>query len=157
MSTSPPIALMPFRATFAVEMPTGEETGPIFSLGGKLGGMGLYLKDGVPKFTFRGFDGSAVTVTAPQALPAGASTLELTIDRQRAAPLTPLDIGVTIKSNGQTLVAQKVNYAMPIAFGIAKTFGIGIDHGDSVSDDYLPGAPFPGQIGQSSFDFNPRN
>ncbi len=153
----PPIHLRPFRASIELELMTGDETGPVFALGGKLGGMGLHLADGVPTFTFRGFDGSAVSVSSPQALPVGESTLEVTINRTRVPTLAPQDIGVTISRNGEPLVSGTVSYGMPDTFGITKTFEIGIDLGDSVSDDYEADVPFPGRIGRSTFDFNMQN
>lgn len=151
----PPIQSMPFRASFGIDLPSGGETGPIFALGGKLGGMGLYLKAGVPTFTLRGFDGSARTVAGDAPLPQGASTLELTLDRPVARPLTPQDIAITIKANGRTLASGTVRYAMAARYGVSQTFDIGNDFGDSVSDDYLPGVPFAGTITSAEFRMTP--
>jgi hypothetical protein len=45
---------------------------------------------------------------------------------------------------------------MPATFGIAKTFEIGNDLGDSVTDDYENGTAFSGKIKTTVFDFNPQ-
>jgi arylsulfatase len=149
----PPTTLRPYRLTVALDLPTGRETGPIYVQGGQLGGMGLYLKAGVPVFMFRSMAGVPTTVAATTPLPKGASTLELDFARKPAPPLAPENSGVTIKSNGRTLVSRTVNIALPMMFG-TETFDIGIDYGSALSSDYSADKPFPGTIGQTVFDFN---
>ena len=153
-SVAPPIQNLPFRATVTIEASNGSETGPLFALGGKLGGMSLYLKDGAPSFSVRGFDGSNMTVKSAVPLPKGTTAISLVVDRTRSAPLTPQNMGVTILADGKPLVTQTIAVAMPATFGIAKTFEIGNDLGDSVSDDYENGTSFDGEIKTTIFDFN---
>ena len=155
-SVAPPIQNLPFRATVIIDASNGSETGPLFALGGKLGGMSLYLKDGAPAFSVRGFDGSNTTVKSAAPLPKGTTAISLVVDRTRAAPLTPQNMGVTILADGKPLVTQSIAVAMPATFGIAKTFEIGNDLGDSVSDDYENGTVFSGKIKTTTFDFNPQ-
>lgn len=150
-----PVTALPFRFDTQLTLPTGKETGPIYAQGGALGGMGIYLKDGVPVFIFRSLAGDAKTVTASRALPKGASVLEVDVDRVRAPrPLTPQDVTITIRAGNDVLAKQTIYIAMPRMFGVSETFDIGIDYGSAVSSDYAASTPFPGTIGQVVFDFN---
>ena len=151
---APPTNFRAFRMTVGLNLPTGRETGPIYAQGGALGGMGLYLKDGAPRFVLRGFDGRETLIAARAPLAKGRSTIELDFARKPAAILAPQDIPVTIRVDGRTVAASTVRFAMPYMFSMSETFDLGIDWGRALSDDYEPGTPFPGTIGPVTFDFN---
>lgn len=150
---APPLQALPFRMTANLDLPTGAETGPIFSIGGHLGGMALYLDRGVLSFMLRDYDGKAVTVAAQQKLPAGANSITLDFARDPARPLTAQDIAVTLAANGGTLRSASVEYAMPARFSASDGFSIGHDYGSRVSNAYAIGAAFPGSIGPVTFQF----
>lgn len=153
---APPILTLPFKMTASIEVAWGDETGPIFTLGGSTGGLGLYLKRGVPHFAFRGFDGSTTVVTADRALQSGKSPFELDLSRGRSS-LTQQECQVTMRIGDETIADRSVACTMPFMFGVFQTFDIGTDHGSTVSVDYLAGASFPGKIGETRFSFMPRN
>jgi len=153
-AAGPPTASGPFRLTVALDLPNGDETGPIYAQGGALGGMALYLNAGVPTFIFRDMAGKATVVAAKEALPKGAGTLRLDFDRKQSAPLAPAPARVTISVDGRVLASDTVTIPMPASFGVTETFDIGNDWGSPVSSDYAPGKPFPGGIGKVEFDFN---
>jgi arylsulfatase A-like enzyme len=153
----PPLLFMPFKMTSTVDLAQGGESGPVWSVGGAHGGMAFYLRGGVPVFTMRALDGTIVSVEAPAGLVRGANAIELVVARDPIkVPLAPMDVAVTIRANGQTLVSQKVNYAMPVSYGISQTFDIGIDLGSAVDTGYAANTPFPGRIGRTVFDFSGR-
>jgi arylsulfatase len=151
-----PVTLRPFRFTADLNLPNGRETGPVYALGARLGGMAIYLKDGVPIFIFRDFTGNATTVAGSRALRKGAGKLEVDLERTPVRPLTPQDVAITIRSDGEVLASRTIHIAMPWTFSVSETFDIGIDYGSTVSEDYPASTPFPGTIGQVVFDFNPR-
>ncbi|WP_269430673.1 arylsulfatase [Novosphingobium malaysiense] len=150
---APPVQSYPFRMTVEVSLPTGRETGPIFTIGGHLGGMALYLNNGVPTFDLQGLDGRATNVAASRALSAGKSMITLDFDRAQARPLTPQDIWITLEVNGKPLVDRHVTYGMPARFSASDGFSIGSDFGSAVSPDYPEGTVFPGHIGTVTFQF----
>jgi arylsulfatase len=150
----PPVNLRPFRMNAALDLPTGRETGPVFALGGELGGMGLYLKNGVPTFVLRGLDGSASTVAASGPLKPGPAQVQVDFIQKTLPPLKPQDIKIVIRSNGAEVASKTVRAAMPRMYGVAQTFDIGTDTGSTLTKDYATSVPFPGTVGPVSFDFN---
>jgi arylsulfatase len=150
----PPTLLWPFHLTASLDLNTGKETGPIYVQGGLLGGMGLYLKAGVPTFMLRDFDGQATVVSASEPLPAGPSTVELGFLHKPGIATGPQDIDVSLKINGRPVAAKTVRFAIPFMFSVNETLDIGIDYGKPLTTDYAPGQRFPGKIEQLIFDFN---
>jgi arylsulfatase len=157
---APPIKFMNHYMSADIYLPTGNETGPIYAMGGSLGGMGLYLKEGRPTFIIRGLMGEEVKVTgAPMAQ--GDNELEMQLDlgggsQAQIEPMAKRDITVTISSNGQELLAETVSFAMPATMSSSETFDIGRDDGKALTQDYAAQTPFPGTIRNVEFDFMPR-
>ncbi len=150
---APPLSVRPYEMTAAINLATGTETGPIFALGGGSGGMAAYLADGVPAFAFRDLSGRLAVVEASAPLPAGGTELTIRIDRPAMRPMTDEAVNVTISAGGQVLVSQTVNTILPMAYGVAETFDIGIDRGSPVSPAYAPDQAFQGQLGSVAFQF----
>jgi arylsulfatase len=151
---APPVAFRSYRLTASLDLPQGAVTGPVFAYGGQLGGTGLYLRQGRPVFLMTTLKGETVEVAASEALPAGATSLELAVERAPAAPTSPTDFAVTIRTGGKVLAQQTVRFAMPMSFGIAETFGVGIDDGSPVLAGTRGSVPFPGRLGDVVFDFS---
>jgi len=149
----PPLTTMPFRVRAKLQL-AGGESGPILALGGKLGGMALYLENGTPVFTVSDLAGKAVRFAASAPLPAGTTELELDLERKPGASLAPIPAKVTIRANGQQVAAGSAEVSIAPALIVAETLDIGIDWGSAVSDSYRPGTPFTGRIGQVEIDFN---
>lgn len=157
---APPIKFMNHTMTADVYLPRGDETGPIYAMGGSLGGMGLYLKEGRPVFILRGLMGEEVKVTGSP-MPQGDNALAMELDLGGGTPghIQPLamrDITVTIHSNGNELMAETVRFAMPATMSSSETFDIGRDDGKALTSDYPAQTPFPGQIRNVNFDFMPK-
>jgi arylsulfatase len=131
-----------------LDLPNGSVTGPVFAIGGHLGGEALYLKAGKPVFTLNTMAGENTSILASEALPAGVTELQLRFDRPKGG-----DAAVTISASGRVLASGTVPAATLQAFSATELFGVGIDSGTAV----LPGAEadvhFPGGIGQVTFDF----
>jgi arylsulfatase len=149
---APPITNIGFRMSADVALETGRETGPIFASGGELGGVGFYLRSGRPVLAIRSLEGELITVESRSALPRGTTRLELEFVRPPTASMTPLDIQVTIRANGSTLVQRTINAELPIS--ISETFDIGRDDGRTIVDVYQPNVPFPGELRNIVFDFS---
>jgi len=150
---APPILFGSYRMTAHVRLATGRETGPLFAMGARRGGAAFYLRDGRPTFILRDFAGEAVSVSSSRALRRGENTIELSVARPSAAPLTPIDVEVAISANGRELARKTLHYPMPVTYSVSDTFDIGRDDGAAVSQDYAPSTPFPGEIRNIVFDF----
>jgi len=61
--------------TAELEIPEGGANGVILAQGGRFGGWSLYLKDGKPVYTYNWLGLNHYMVNAPEALPAGKSTV----------------------------------------------------------------------------------
>lgn len=148
---TPPLGMRPYRATAQIDLPAGNETGPIFAAGGSTGGMALYLANGVPAFALTDLAGNRVDVKASKPLPAGASQLVLTVERAAPKPFSVETLKISISAGDQLLVSKEVTAQVPPNFGISETFDIGVDRGSAVSPEYKAQQPFPGQIGKVEF------
>lgn len=150
---APPVMFRPFRMTAKLDLTRTGATTPVFALGGQLGGMGLYLRQGRPVFLMTDIKGHAVEVAASEALKAGASAIELIVDHAPVMPGMETDYTVTIRTADRTLAQQTVRFAMPMTFGISEAFGVGIDEGSTLVPGARSGQPFAGSLTDVVFQF----
>lgn len=148
-TVAPPVAAMGFSMNATLDLPRPDISGPVFAIGGQLGGMALYLRRGRPVFALNTLDGAATTIAGRDALPPGTVPISLHFDR------TPDGADVTVSSGASILARGRVSAAMMRGFGVFEHFGVGIDSQTPVLADAPPDATFPGAIRDVSFDFNP--
>ena len=144
----PPVTALGFTMRAKLALPSADVTGPLFAIGGHLGGEALYLKDGKPVFTLNTMAGESTSIAASEALQAGASGIELKVERPKGG-----DAAVTISSGGRVLAQGTIPAATLQAFSATELFGLGIDSGTSVLAGTEPAVRFPGQISDVTFDF----
>ncbi len=150
----PPVNIQGFTMTAKVGLESGDETGPIFALGGQLAGIGLFLKDGRPALFLNGLNGDKEAVEANNALGAGSHELELKIDKAKIAEDRSAEYHVTISAGGKVLADRTFRFKVANYFGLPATFGVGEDEGSPVMKGYAAGNPFPGTISDVVFDFS---
>lgn len=150
---APPIMFRPFRMTAKLDLASAGVTTPVFAFGGQLGGMGLYLRQGRPVFTMTDLKGRTSEVSATEALPMGAGALELEVGHPMVAPGVETDFTIAIRSGGRTLAQRSLRFAMPMTFGIAETFGVGVDDGSTMLPEARSGEPFAGKLSDVVFEF----
>lgn len=150
----PPVLFRDFTMTAQIDLPQAGVTGPVFGFGGQMGGMGLYLREGKPVFLLVSLEGETVELAASEALPAGKTTLRLNFDRADARLLEPADHKVEILADGRQLASATLRYAMPMTYGVAETFAVGIDNGSPVLASAKPDVPLAAGIGKVTFDFS---
>ncbi len=157
---APPIKFLSHSVSADIALPTGKETGPIYAMGGSLGGMGLYLKKGKPVFIFRGLMGEEVKLAGSKAMSKGDNKLEMRFEiagglQTKIEPMAVREITVTISSNGKQLMSESTEFAMPATMSSSETFDIGRDDGKALTGDYAAQTPFPGEIRNVVFNFMP--
>lgn len=145
----PPVSVLGFTMRARLDLPRSDMTGPLFAIGGHLGGVALYLKFGKPVFTLNTMAGDNTSIMASEALPAGASAIKLRFERPKGG-----DAAVTISAGGRVLAQGTIPAATLQAFSATELFGLGIDSGTPVLPGAEPDVHFPGGISDVTFDFS---
>lgn len=141
---APPIHTHGFTMTQTIQ--DGQRaTGPLFAMGGRFGGLGLYLRRGVPLVAFRSIDGTLSTVSAGRAVGA-SSTVGLSF-RRIGTDAAEVALTVDGKEAGAGRVAGPLSVYL---FSSNETFDIGSDTGTPVLPDDMP-ARIAARIGRTSF------
>lgn len=130
---APPMVGRSFDIEARVEVPAGGGNGTILALGGRFGGLTLYLKDGRASFEYNFFDHERTTATAPIALAPGKRTIRVSLDQQ-AGFLTPATVLISV--DGQAAEAVQIPRTAPARLTLDESFDIGSDTGTSVSQAY---------------------
>lgn len=145
-SLAPPINTHSFTARVSVDTTEGND-GTLFAMGGRFGGIGLYLRDGVPVLAQRFMDTTLATVEADQEI-AGQSVIEVQFVRT-----SPITATATILVDGDTTASSQLEGAFSVfIFSSNETFDIGRDNGTLVLEDRTAPYPFSGRIGETSFE-----
>lgn len=159
---APPITSRSFTMSAKLDLPDASITGPVFAQGGRLGGIGLYLRSGKPVMIVNTIEGVQTEVASSEAMPVGVSTLAVDFAASPgavppSAPMTPIDYRVTIRSGTRVLAQGAMHTTLAATFGIAETFGVGVDTGSTVLTGVPDGISFAGGLSDVIFDFNSSN
>ncbi|MCW0200046.1 arylsulfatase [Sphingopyxis sp.] len=132
----------------------GTANGAIVAQGGRFGGWSLYLKDGKPAFTYNFLGRRRFTIAAPDALPAGATTLRFAF----AYDGGKLGAGGTgrLSADGKLLAEGRIDMTQPIMFSADDGADVGTDTATPVIEDYGAAGPaFTGTIRAVTIDIAP--
>ncbi|MDG2003220.1 MAG: arylsulfatase [Novosphingobium sp.] len=152
-TVGPPISALGFRLTADLDLSEPRTTGPIFAAGGKLGGIGLYLRNGKPVFAVNTIAGKTSEVAASEALETGSARVVLQFNR----PKGPGPAQVFILAKGKVVAEGTIPAETMQGFFIFELFGVGYDGGTPVLPGATPDTPFPGEISDVTFDFTVPN
>jgi arylsulfatase len=142
---APPIHTHSFTMTMAVD-PGQRGNGTLMAMGGRFGGLGLYLRDGVPVLALRTMDGKLSRLAAPGRL-TGKSEIGLRFDR-----VGPDEARATISVDGKDVATSSFQGALSVfIFSGNETFDIGADPGTTVLDGIDAPFGFDGKIGETRF------
>jgi arylsulfatase len=108
--------------------------GVIIAQGGRFGGWSLYLKKGIPAFTYNFVGLQRTTITANQALPQGKSNIRLTFDYDGGG----IGKGGLYKLfvNGKEVAKGRVENTTAMLFSLDETADVGLDAATPVIEDY---------------------
>jgi len=151
---APPVNTRGFTMTAKLDLTAAGATAPIFSMGGRLGGIAFYVRDGRPTLVMNDLGGGSTSVAAVDALEAGTAALTLDVLRGQPAADGKAPFDVAIRSGDRLLAQQHLSFALPAYFGIPETFDLASDWGSPVLPGYRAGTPFPGKLSDVRFDFN---
>lgn len=109
--------------------------GVIVSQGGRFGGWSLFVKDGVPKFTYNYLGLESSTVAAKTKLPDGPATVKL--DFAYEGGKKPGAGGTaTITIDGKSAASTNIEKTQFAIFSADETAGVGVDTETAVSKEY---------------------
>ena len=115
-----------------------------------MGGISLFLRSGVPVLQIRDFAGGSQEVVANARL-VGDARIEVDFKRDAAPPMTPIDVGVALRINGNSVGGGVLRTALPATFSLSDSFDIGRDDGSTVAPETA--TLLTGAISDVTFDF----
>ncbi len=140
---APPMVGRSFDIDASLEVPQGGGNGTILALGGRFGGLALYLKEGQASFEYNFFDHERTSVSAPANLAPGTRQIRVSLDQQPGF-LTPATLSLSI--DGQVVDQKVIPRTAPMRLTLDESFDIGSDTGTSVSTAYQAPNAFDGTI-----------
>jgi len=140
---APPIVGRSFDIDAHVTLSAGDKGGTILALGGRFGGLTLFVKEGKPTFEYNFFDNQRTSVVASESLSPGTNHIRVTFNQQPGF-LTPATVALTV--NGQVSGEVQVPRTAPTRLTLDESFDIGRDTGTAVSLAYQGQNVFDGTI-----------
>jgi arylsulfatase len=142
-----------FTVTADLEIPKGEVSGAVFSMGGSDGGYGLYVKDGRPTFAGNFLGREVARATSSALLPAGPVKLrgEFTYDGGGLGKGGTLSVYVNDRKAGEAHMKE----TQAITLGLGGALDVGVDTGTVVDESYSPPFRFNGTIRQVTVELKP--
>ncbi len=144
-----------FTITADIENPKAGANGVILAQGGRFGGWSLYMKAGKPIYVYNFLGLERFTVAAPQALPAGKSTVRVEFAYDGGG----LGKGgvATIYVNDKKAAERRIGRTQPMIFSADETADVGMDDATPVSEDYKAAdSKFTGKILKVTVDVKER-
>ncbi len=140
---APAVSGNSFDVKATVSVDAGKTDGTLMAIGGKFGGMALYVKDGRPAFQYNTANLERTTLTAQAPLAPGKHDIALRFDRQKGwiAPATATLV-VDGREEGRITVPRSIAFR----FTLDESFDIGSDTGTPASDSYQTPNAFAGTI-----------
>jgi hypothetical protein len=127
-----------FDLAARLHIPVGGASGVVICQGGSMAGWALYLRDGVPSYTYNYLGHDISTISAQQPLPEGPATLALSFDYDGGG----LGKGgtATLSVDGDTVATGRIEQTVPFLFSMSgETLDVGVDTGSPVG-------PYPAEF-----------
>ena len=129
--------------TATVTIPEGSANGVLVMDGGHGAGYSLYLKDGVPSYTYNYFNRDVITIAAKHPLPPGPATIKLQFDYEGPGNGKPATI--TLSVNGHQQATAHLAHTVPLVYSYDGAFDVG-ENSPSPVGPYTAPFPFTGTL-----------
>jgi arylsulfatase len=116
--------------TAEVEVPEGSGNGTILAQGGRFGGWSLYVKDGVPGYTYNFLGLQRTDITSGKPLPPGKATVRFQFDYDGGGPGKGGTGSLFV--NGEKVGEARIPHTQAGIFSADETADVGIDLGTPV-------------------------
>ena len=145
-SDAPDIVGKSYTFTAEVEIPDGGAAeGMVNTLGGSMGGYGLYLLKGKPVFTYNLLGLVRFRWEGPDALAPGKHTI--VFDFKYDGPGFGKGGTGVLSVDGKEVAKKSIPHTIPAVMTIDESFDVGMDTRSGVDDnDYQPPFPFTGKV-----------
>ena len=142
-----------FSIAAEVHVPDSAASGVILAQGGRFGGWSLWLKAGVPRFTYNWLGVARYEIAADNPLPSGEQVLRFDFAWDGGKPGAG---GVArISLGGSKFAEGRIDRTQPFAFSADEGADVGEDLGTPVTEDYQVPAKFSGMIRKITIEVQP--
>jgi hypothetical protein len=142
--SSPDLKNRSWQIEAQVRIPDEATEGVIITQGGRFNGIGLYMLDGKPAFTYNYLNLERTTVSAPEALEPGEHTILVKFDYSGDGIGQPADVELVI--DRKSAATGRIENTIPIRVSLDETLDVGEDTGTPVVEDYKTPFKFTGEI-----------
>ena len=144
-SDAPDITGRSYSITAEVDIPQGGAEGMINTVGGRVGGYGLYLLKGKPVFVYNFFNLERFRWESPTALTPGKHTV--VFDFKYDGPGFGKGGTGVLSVDGQEVARKTIPHTIPFLITFDETFDVGVDTRTGVDDnDYQVPFRFTGKL-----------
>jgi hypothetical protein len=140
--SAPPTRNRDFSVTADVEIPKGGAEGVLGTLGGRFGGWGLSLLDGVPRFDYATSNQARhrYRIAGKDKLAPGKHTIRFDF-KYDGGGLGKGGTG-TLSVDGKEVAKGRIGVTVDFRFSADECFDVGEDTGTPVAEDYADRMPF---------------
>ena len=135
-----------FSLVAEVDNRDGKAEGMLVTLGGESGGYALVVQQGKPTFHYNFLGLERYTITSPEPLPKGKSTVRFDFAYDGGG-MGKGGTG-TLSINGKKVAEGRIKRTVPVVFSTDDTFDVGEDWGTPVSPTYKLPFKFTGALKQ---------
>ncbi|PJE09889.1 arylsulfatase [Mycobacterium sp.] len=124
-----------YSITATIDTPGGAGvSGVLLAAGGYFAGLSLYVRNGLPAFTYNYFGSEYTTITAAEPVPAGAATVAIEFDYDGGG----LGKGglARLLLDGRQVGAARIERTVPFGFSADEGIDVGMDGGTPAADTY---------------------
>ncbi|MGC1470151.1 MAG: sulfatase-like hydrolase/transferase, partial [Sphingorhabdus sp.] len=154
-TAAPPIVGKSFSVSADITVGEDGGDGVIVAFGGRFGGYALYMKSGVPTFTYNALDPRRYVISSSTKLVAGKHRVEYVfyIDPKPNQPIMGQSGGTgRILVDGRQVGQGRIEHTLANWISHTETLDVGLDTVTPVSDDYSnPTGTFSGSIAEVRF------
>ncbi|HZZ61572.1 MAG TPA: arylsulfatase [Roseiarcus sp.] len=142
-----------FSIAAELHVPDSAASGVILAQGGRFGGWSLWLKGGVPRFTYNWLGVAPYEIAAESPLPTGEQVLRFDLAYDGGKPGAG---GVArISLGGAKFAEGRIDRTQPFMFSADEGADVGEDLGTPVTEDYQVPAKFSGMIRKITIEVQP--
>lgn len=142
--SSPDLTNRSFRIVADVDLPPDGAKGMLFNQGGRFGGHGLYLLDGVLVYHYNLLGKTRYSVVSSEKMPSGRHALG--IDFKADGGGYGKGGQVTLLVDGQPVGEGCIDKTVPWVLSYVEGLNVGLDTGTPISEDYRVPFPFAGTL-----------
>jgi arylsulfatase len=153
MSSAPDLLFKDFTITAQVYLPDANATGMLTTIGGRFGGVGLYMQGGKPVFDYNLLRVANFRWAGAAGLAPGAHTI--VFDFKYDGPGPAKGGTGTLSVDGKVVDTKAIPHTIPFLMNLGESLDVGSDTRTGVTDDYKLPFTFTGRIDKVVYKIGP--